>query len=127
MKTTISIDDELWRRFSMLVLKSGGFRKKNEVIQRLIREYVENEEGAEKVFLAEAEAFREMKAELLENPKYRDRFVAIHGGRVVDVDEDRRALARRVYERYGYVPIYMGRVEAAERILEVPSPEVIRS
>lgn len=126
MKTTISIDDNLWCRFSVLVLKAGGFRKKNEVIERMIREYVEGEEGAEKVFLAEAEAFREMKVQLLQDKRYRGRFVAIYGGRVVDGDKDHRALARRVYKRYGYVPIYMGKVEEAERLVEIPSPEVIR-
>lgn len=111
----------------MVVLKAGGFRKKNEVIERLIREYVEGEEGAEGFFLAEAEAFRKMKPELLREEKYRGRFVAIHGGEVVDVDDDHRILATRVYMRYGYVPIYMDRVEEPERIVEAPSPEVVTS
>ncbi len=109
----------------MVVLKAGGFRKKNEVIERLIREYAEGEEGAEGVFLAEAEAFRKMKPELLREEKYRGRFVAIHGGQVVDVDKSQRVLATRVYKRYGYLPIYMDRLEEPERILEAPSPEVI--
>ena len=41
VKTTINIDEGLWRRFSILVIEEKGYRKKNEVIEQLIREYVE--------------------------------------------------------------------------------------
>ncbi|MEM2127938.1 MAG: hypothetical protein QXH67_06940, partial [Candidatus Bathyarchaeia archaeon] len=41
VKTTIEIDDDLWRRFSILVLRERGERKKNEVISELIKDYVE--------------------------------------------------------------------------------------
>ena len=44
VKTTISIDEDLWRRFSILVIEEKGYRKKNEVIEELIREYVERME-----------------------------------------------------------------------------------
>lgn len=40
IKTTISIDSELWREFSIVVIKHVGLRKKNEVIENLIRKYV---------------------------------------------------------------------------------------
>ncbi len=40
IKTTISIEEELWKRFSMLVIREAGLRKKNEVIEELIREYI---------------------------------------------------------------------------------------
>lgn len=40
IKTTISIDEELWKRFSVHVIRQEGLRKKNEVIEELIREYV---------------------------------------------------------------------------------------
>ncbi len=38
-KTTITIDEELWKKFSILVIQEKGNRKKNEVIEKLIREY----------------------------------------------------------------------------------------
>lgn len=44
VKTTISIDEGLWRKFSILVIEEKGYRKKNEVIEYLIREYVERME-----------------------------------------------------------------------------------
>ncbi|MGQ9469740.1 MAG: hypothetical protein ACUVTD_07995 [Nitrososphaerales archaeon] len=40
VKTTIEIDDDLWRRFSLLVLRERGERKKNEVISEMLRDYV---------------------------------------------------------------------------------------
>ena len=40
IKTTISIEEDLWKRFSVLVIQQEGLRKKNEVIEELIREYI---------------------------------------------------------------------------------------
>jgi len=44
VKTTINIDEELWRKFSFLVIKERGYRKKNEIIEQLIKEYTEKRE-----------------------------------------------------------------------------------
>lgn len=41
VKTTINIDSELWKKFSHLVIDERGCRKKNEIIENLIKEYVE--------------------------------------------------------------------------------------
>ena len=40
VKTTITINDDLWEKFSICVIKEKGYRKKNDVIEGLIREYV---------------------------------------------------------------------------------------
>jgi metal-responsive CopG/Arc/MetJ family transcriptional regulator len=40
VKTTITIDEELWKKFSILVIQEKGNRKKNEVIEQLVREYI---------------------------------------------------------------------------------------
>jgi len=40
IKTTINIDEELWKKFSIMVIQEKGYRKKNEVIEDLIREYI---------------------------------------------------------------------------------------
>ena len=45
VKTTITMDDELWKRFSIIIIKKYGGRKKNEIIEQLINEYVEKNEG----------------------------------------------------------------------------------
>lgn len=43
VKTTISVDEDLWREFSILVIKKHGYRAKNSVIESLIKEYVTRE------------------------------------------------------------------------------------
>ena len=42
VKTTISLDEKLWTDFSVLVLQKHGGRKKNDIIEQLIRDYVNN-------------------------------------------------------------------------------------
>jgi choline kinase len=44
VKTTINIDEELWKKFTFLVIKEKGYRKKNEIIEQLIKEYTEKRE-----------------------------------------------------------------------------------
>jgi hypothetical protein len=44
IKTTISIDDEIWKRFTIHVIEKFGLRKKNEVLEKLIRNYIEENE-----------------------------------------------------------------------------------
>jgi len=45
IKTTINVDARLWQDFSIKVIKCEGYRKKNDVIEELIREYVEKKRG----------------------------------------------------------------------------------
>ena len=48
VKTTINIDEELWKKFSIIVIQEKGYRKKNDVIEDLIREYVKRKEKRER-------------------------------------------------------------------------------
>ncbi len=64
--------------------------------------------------------FEENRRRLLR--RYRDQYVAIHGGRVIDHDRDFDALARRVFARVGVRPVMMPKVTAEERVVWVPSP-----
>lgn len=41
VKTTITIDSELWKKFSVKVIEKVGFQKKNDIIERLIKKYIE--------------------------------------------------------------------------------------
>jgi len=57
--------------------------------------------------------------------QYRNQHVAIHEGQVVDCGADQVELALRVYRRFGYLPIYVGRVsDEPPPTLRVPSPRV---
>ncbi len=69
------------------------------------------------------EAYLKIKTKLLADQEYAGRFVAILKGRVVDKDSDERELVRRVYAKYGYVVVYIDKVQREKRVLEVPSPE----
>ena len=40
VKTTVEVEEDLWRCFSILVLREKGERKKNEVIVEMIKNYV---------------------------------------------------------------------------------------
>lgn len=40
VKTTIDIDDERWKKFSIKVIEDFGGRKKNDVIEALVEEFL---------------------------------------------------------------------------------------
>jgi len=55
-------------------------------------------------------AFERMKPDLLKDPDYAGKYVAILEGKVVDSDWNLITMAKRVYATQGYRPIYMGLV-----------------
>ena len=56
-------------------------------------------------FAAERRAFWAMRAQLLK--AYEGKYVAVLNGEVVDCDEDKQVLAKRLYRQFGYQPIYV--------------------
>ena len=40
VKTTINVPDNLWKEFSIKVIREEGLRKKNDIIEDLIKEYL---------------------------------------------------------------------------------------
>jgi hypothetical protein len=77
----------------------------------------------EEIFEKERAAFLRLKKKLIGDANYSDKYVAIVGGRMVDSDSDKILLANRVYSKFGYIAMYIGKVTRKERILEYPSPE----
>ncbi len=59
--------------------------------------------------------------------RYRGKYVAIHGRRVIDHDRDFTALAARVFARLGNRPVFMPKVTAQERVVHLPSPSLAGS
>jgi len=57
------------------------------------------------LFEAEKRTFWALREGLLD--QYEGEYVAIHQGRVVDHDTDKIKLGLRVYQRFGYRPIYV--------------------
>jgi len=132
VKTTIEVDNELWKRFSLLVLYERGSRKKNEVIVELLKNYV-SQRDFEKDSIQleyimrieeEREAFQKLKKKLLRDPRYRGKYIAVYQGKIVGIGEEKGELARKVYKKYGYVPIYIGKISREKIHMEVPSPEL---
>jgi hypothetical protein len=68
----------------------------------------------------EQRAFRQLLPELLRT--HLGEFVAIHEGRVVESGVEKIDVARRAYERFGYIPIFISRV-----VTDPPAPVRIPS
>lgn len=64
---------------------------------------------SDETFERERTAFERLKPKLLKT--HRGKFVAVVNEQVVDVDTDRVKLVLRVYDRFGYRPIYVQLVE----------------
>jgi hypothetical protein len=67
---------------------------------------------------SEYRAFLELLPELLKT--HRNKYVAIHLGRVVDCDDDDIALVKRMHAAVGYVPIHVGLVVEPQPVVRVP-------
>lgn len=76
-------------------------------------------------FEREVATFERMLPDLLQ--KYRDRVVALHNGQVVEVGalgESVAEVAGRVYDRIGYVPVYVQQVEETPRVYRITGPRL---
>ena len=69
-------------------------------------------------------AFLRMLPDLLQT--HRGQYVAIHEGKVVDSGDDKLAVALRAYDKYGYIPIYVGLVaERPHKPVRIPHFSVL--
>jgi hypothetical protein len=72
--------------------------------------------------------FDEIKEKLLVDSRYAGKYVAILNGRLVDSSTDKIELAKRVFENYGYVPVFVDYVSKDEkRYVRFRSPRRARS
>lgn len=78
----------------------------------------------ERILKSEQAAFARLKPELLNT--HRGKYVAIHNQELVDFDDDKAALAGRVYAKFGYRTILMAPVVEKERIVHIRSPKLVR-
>jgi antitoxin (DNA-binding transcriptional repressor) of toxin-antitoxin stability system len=75
-------------------------------------------------FERERAAFERLKPQLLKT--HRGKFVAVVDEQVVDLDTDRVRLALRVYDAFGYRPIYVQLVEDHLPRVRLPSVWIAR-
>jgi hypothetical protein len=74
-------------------------------------------------FLRNKRFFDGIKTELLKSSRYCGKFIAVYDGKIVGYDENRVKLAIKVYDKLGYVPVYIGKVDSGKETVELPSPE----
>jgi hypothetical protein len=80
---------------------------------------------AEAKFACERQAFWAMHAQLVS--MYEGRYVAVLNGQVVDSDINERALVQRVYQKFGYQPMYAQLVTLGSLpVYRLVSPQVVR-
>jgi hypothetical protein len=75
-------------------------------------------------FERERQTFEHLKPELLHT--HQGQWVAIYQGKVVEAGEDRSQVLDRVYDRFGYVPVYVQQVEEQLRAYKLPHRKVAR-
>ena len=75
-------------------------------------------------FEREQQALERLKPELLR--ACQGQWVAIYQGKVVEVGQDRSQVLDSVYNRFGYVPVYVQRVEEQPRVYKLPHRKVAR-
>jgi antitoxin (DNA-binding transcriptional repressor) of toxin-antitoxin stability system len=79
---------------------------------------------SDEAFERERAAFERLKPELLKT--HHGKFVAVVNEQVVDMDIDRVKLILRVYDRFGYRPIYVQLVEEHPPRRRLPSVWIAR-
>ena len=73
-------------------------------------------------FDRERQAFERLKPELLRT--HQGQWVAIYQGEVVEAGQDRSQVLDSVYDRFGYVLVYVQQVEEQPRIYKLPHRKV---
>jgi len=74
-------------------------------------------------FEREREAFSRLIVDVLRNPKYFDKYIAVVNTAIQGSDSNKEKLAKRIYQKFGYRPIYIGKVTRTKRTIELSSPE----
>ena len=96
------------------LIESGTFPNRSEVIRVAVREYLDAKArraspARDDRNRGERERLRSALRQLARDPRYLNRFVALHEGRVLDHDDDLDPLVQRVLLRQEQ-PIYVERV-----------------
>ncbi|HEV8594319.1 MAG TPA: ribbon-helix-helix domain-containing protein [Thermoplasmata archaeon] len=113
------------------LIRSGAFPNRSEVIRVAIRHYLAT--GAPRISArgvggsgtAQRDARRNMLRGLAKDPRYLNRFVALHEGTILDHDDDLQPLVQRVLHR-DEEPIFVERVNpgGVPTAMRGPGPRV---
>jgi len=68
--------------------------------------------------------FTELKPQLMKQPKYIGKYVAIVKGKMEGVGENKNQLAKEMYQNFGNVEMFVGKVESKRSIGMIKSPRI---
>ena len=74
-------------------------------------------------FYREREAFVRLKPELLQT--HLGQWVAVYRQQVVDAGDEQLEVLDRVYARFGYVPVYVERVQETPDVIKLPHRRIV--
>ncbi|MFZ2362692.1 MAG: hypothetical protein WA040_25345 [Anaerolineae bacterium] len=121
---TILLQPQLMEQ--VVLVASQESRKPDELVESAVRDYLRGMQR--KKIEAEVRAYESMHLELVRT--HLGRYVALHSGKLVDVDEDFQMLHQRVRQRFGNEAVLIRRVEAMaqpELLFRSPRFEAERS
>lgn len=121
---TILLQPQLMEQ--VVLVASQESRKPDELVESAVRDYLRGMQR--KKIEAEVRAYESMHLELVRT--HLGRYVALHSGKLVDVDEDFQMLHQRVRQRFGNEAVLIRRVEAMaqpELLFRSPRFETERS
>ena len=67
-------------------------------------------------------AFSGFKAKHKNNPEFKDKFVVFVHGELQGVGNEELALVDNTYEKFGNVPMFVGRITDRKKAITIPSP-----
>jgi predicted transcriptional regulator len=112
MMETIELRPDLQRALQEDAMRES--RSINDIVTDAVERYL-YEQSKTKI-LWEIEAYHRMHSELKQ--KYLHQWVAVHDQKLIDHDEDRTTLHRRVHEKYGDISILI------REVMEQPEVEL---
>lgn len=80
----------------------------------IFREFVISEKTFDAAIDFEKYIFLKKKLELLKNPDFIGKYVAVIKGEIIDKDDDSHVLLKRIYEKHGYVPVLIEKISDEE-------------
>ena len=70
-------------------------------------------------------AFYDFKENNLENPRFKDKFVAFVNGKFQDVGDKENALIGKMYDKFGSVPMYVGKITDKKEFVFIATLESV--
>nr|MDO8110775.1 hypothetical protein [Candidatus Sigynarchaeota archaeon] len=78
-----------------------------------------------KILKMELKRFAKMKQELLQDPRYREKFIAMKNGVILETGDDELDLAEKVQSQFPDQVILVKKVTVEEDRVDLPSFEVV--